>query len=271
MELESQAEAIRRRGLGIAALSYDSVAVLADFASRRGISFPLLSDPGSRIIRAFGLLNPEYPEGDPAHGVPYPGTLVADHAGRVRQRFFESAYAERRTAASALVLQGDSPAGGVTARTPYFSVRIASSNGVASPSNRITLVLELRLEPGLHAYAPGVKGYRPLRLRLDPDPLVTLHEPVYPEPRPYVFAPLRETVPVFEGSFRVLQDVTLAAGKAMAPRLAQPDPRLVLGGSLEYQVCSDRICHPPGSLPVRWTLKLAPLDRERPRQELRRR
>jgi AhpC/TSA family/Thiol:disulfide interchange protein DsbD, N-terminal len=271
VELESQADAIRRRGLGIAALSYDCEAVLADFAARRRISFPLLSDPGSQIVQRFGLLNPEYPEGDPAHGVPYPGTLVADAQGVVRARFFEGAYAERRTAASALVLEGETPASGALTRTRFFSLRTSSSNDVVSPGNRITLLLDIQLEPGLHAYAPGVKGYRPLRLRLDPAPLVTFHEPVYPEPHLYEFKPLGETVPVFEGRFRVLQDVTLAAGKAVAPLLEQPDPSLRLSGSLDYQVCSDRVCHPPASLPVRWTLKLRPLDRERPPEALRRR
>ena len=34
-------------------------------------------------------------------------------------------------------------------------------------------------------------------------------------------------------------------------------------GTLEYQVCSDRVCYPPAALPVRWTIKVRPLDRER--------
>ena len=47
MELQDQLGALRDRGLGVAAISYDSEAVLADFAERRGITFPLLADDDS--------------------------------------------------------------------------------------------------------------------------------------------------------------------------------------------------------------------------------
>ena len=89
MELERQREAIARRGYGLAAISYDPVGVLKAFAERRGVALPMLSDEASAVIRRFGLLNPEYPEGDLAHGVPYPGTFVVDAQGVIRQRIFE--------------------------------------------------------------------------------------------------------------------------------------------------------------------------------------
>jgi peroxiredoxin len=73
VELDKELDAIQKRGLAVAAISYDSVAILEDFARRRQIRYPLLSDPGSVIIRRFGLLNTTFPEGDAAHGVPWPG------------------------------------------------------------------------------------------------------------------------------------------------------------------------------------------------------
>ena len=66
--------------------------VLKDFTVRRKITFPLLSDPDSAIIRRFGVLSPDYPEGDPAHGVPYPMTFITDERGIVRSKFFEGSY-----------------------------------------------------------------------------------------------------------------------------------------------------------------------------------
>jgi len=96
VELESQKEALRSRGLGLAAVSYDSVAILKDFGTRKKIAFPLLSDPQSSVIRAFGILNEaDYPPGHLAHGVPYPGTLVIDAQAIVRSKFFEKTYVER--------------------------------------------------------------------------------------------------------------------------------------------------------------------------------
>jgi len=270
VELDKELDAIAKRGLTVAALSYDSVAILEEFSRRRHIRYPLLSDPGSVIIRRFGLLNPDFPSGDPAHGVPFPGALVLDARGVVQTRLFEKTYAERRTAASFLVHEGESRAAATSdVRTDHFLLRLSSSNAAVAAGNRVTLVLEFQMGEAKHAYAPGVKGYRPLALRLDPQPLVTVHEPVYPAPRDYLYAPLQETVPVFEGRFRVLQDVTLAGGRDVAARLSSGDSTLAITGQLDYQVCSDRVCYPPASLPVSWTLQLIPLDRERSPEELR--
>ena len=48
---------LENSGISVAAISYDSEEVLADFANRRGITFPLLSDDDSSVIRAFGIYN----------------------------------------------------------------------------------------------------------------------------------------------------------------------------------------------------------------------
>ena len=47
----------------MAAISYDSVEVVADFAERRGITFPLLADSDSSVIADFGILNTVAAEG----------------------------------------------------------------------------------------------------------------------------------------------------------------------------------------------------------------
>ena len=57
MELQDRLEELRGRGLAVAAISYDSEAILKDFAERRGITFPLLSDDDSAVITDFGILN----------------------------------------------------------------------------------------------------------------------------------------------------------------------------------------------------------------------
>lgn len=271
MELESQLEGFRKRGLGVAAVSYDDVAILKDFATRKKISFPLLADPDSKVIRAFGLLNDaDYKPGSLEHGVPYPGTFVTDGAGVVRSKFFEKTYPERRTAASMLALGGEAAAAiAGELRNDLFTLRLSASNTHAAPGQRVSLLLDFEMMPNRHAYAPGVKGYRPLRLRIDAQPLVTLHEPAFPASKPYHFAPLDETVPVFEGRFRVIQDVTLAGGRQFAELLKAEDPRLELQGTLEYQVCSDRVCYAPASLPVTFTIKVVPLDRERAPEAIR--
>ena len=83
MELERDLPAIMRQGLGVAAISYDSVAVLKNFADRQHITFPLLSDSGSQTIRKFGILNETVMPGTTFYGIPYPGTYILDRQGKV--------------------------------------------------------------------------------------------------------------------------------------------------------------------------------------------
>jgi hypothetical protein len=273
VELAERIQSFRERGLEVAALSYDAGAVLADFAARKRIPFPLLSDPESKIIRSFGLLNPEYPEGNLAHGVPYPGTFVVDEGGVIVDKSFEEGYIARRTARSlaARLNVGPRPAAESLAREDArITVRVGQSDDTVFPGNRATLVVEVTLAPGLHAYGAGPHAYRPLRLLVAEDPLFLVHDPVLPPTHPFRFEPLNETVPVYEGNVRILQDVTLADRKKLAPLLETSDPRLDVAGTLEYQLCSHTTCHPPDRLPLRWSLRVRPPELERVPEALRR-
>src|SRR5215203_5800374 len=74
-DLQARLPQLTRQGLGVAAVSYDPVPVLADFVKRRGITFPLLSDVGSSTIRRYGIFNTTVPEDNTqSFGVPFPGT-----------------------------------------------------------------------------------------------------------------------------------------------------------------------------------------------------
>ena len=48
-----------KQGIRLAAISYDSEAILKYFADRQHIDFPLLADPDSRVIRDYDVLNTE--------------------------------------------------------------------------------------------------------------------------------------------------------------------------------------------------------------------
>ena len=89
MELQGRVAELKREGLSLAGVSYDSVAVLADFSRRRGITFPLLSDPGSATIKRYGILNTTVPEtNQQSYGIPFPGTFMLNTQGVVTSRFF---------------------------------------------------------------------------------------------------------------------------------------------------------------------------------------
>ena len=54
MQLQTDLKDIEAAGLTIVGISYDSVDVLAKFTEKRKITYPLLSDSGSKTITAYG-------------------------------------------------------------------------------------------------------------------------------------------------------------------------------------------------------------------------
>ena len=191
VELQGRVEALREQGLGVAAISFDSQAVLADFSQRRGITFPLLSDAGSRTIEAFGILNTVADEAlekfgpgrrdptrvDPAleadiskyvtvsapiwfHvGTPFPGTFIVDGEGRVTARFFEEFYRERNTVSSILLKLGAGTERVQASRisTKHVEVTTYLSDASITSGSRFSLVLDIEPQSGMHVYAPGAE------------------------------------------------------------------------------------------------------------------
>jgi hypothetical protein len=256
VELARQEEGFRRQGLGLASVIPEPVATLREFAARHGIRYPILADVGSVVVRRYGLIDASFVS-DSVEDVPYAGTFLLDARGVVEGKYFESETENRRTGASLLMLQGaqGTPAG--EARAEHFAVKTAQSNTEAAPGQRITLALDFELQDKHHFYAPGRHEYRALALRLAPDPLLEVHETVWPSPRPYLFAPLQETVPVYEGRFRSTTDVTLLFRPSLE-RLKAGDTAVTLDATLDYQVCSDTTCYPPATLPLSWRVTLRP-------------
>jgi peroxiredoxin len=70
--------------------------VLAGFAAKSKITFTLLSDPGSKTIIAYGLLNKDAK--GKTEGIAYPGTMVIDQDGVIRAKLFLDGYRDRHTA-----------------------------------------------------------------------------------------------------------------------------------------------------------------------------
>ncbi|MDZ4370655.1 MAG: peroxiredoxin family protein [Phenylobacterium sp.] len=82
-------------GYSLVAISYDAPEVLAQFKARREIGYPLLSDTGSATIKAFNLLDPQYPPGHRAYGVPQPAIFVLSRSGVVQAKLAEEGYRNR--------------------------------------------------------------------------------------------------------------------------------------------------------------------------------
>lgn len=252
MELQRTLDKIRAQGLGLAAISYDPVPILKNFADRCGITFPLLSDQGSAVIRAFGILNEDVQAGTPFSGIPHPGAYIVDPRGRVVAKYFEDDYTERYTGSDILVRQFGAAAGASpsTLETKHLRLSSAASNGRVRPGQRIALTLDLDIKPGMHVYAPGVQGYIPIEWTL----ALPAHPVEFPKSKKMHLKAIGETVPVYEKHVRLVRDFTV--GKL-------PPGPLAIEGTLKYQACDDRQCFLPQTAPLKWTLEVEPLDRER--------
>ncbi len=264
VELQGRLEEIRHSGLGLVAISYDPVPVLADFARRRGITFPLLSDEGSRVIREYGILNTTVPETNHEQfGIPFPGTFIVDPRGIVTSRFFEEAYQERNTVASVMARLGRGlPAPATKISGSHLEVTTYLSDQTAAPGTHLSIVLDVRPAPRVHVYAPGVTNYKPIALTIDATPGLVVRDVQFPASEDFYFKPLNEHVRVYEKPFRIVQDVAIDASPAGTRALSGLD-RLTITGTLTYQACDDKICFNPQALPLQWTVSLKPLDRER--------
>ena len=78
-------------------ISYDSPEVLKKFSDKAKIGFPLLSDPGSKIIDAYHIRNTAAK--GKAEGVPNPGTFILDQAGVIRAKLFLEGFRFRHSTA----------------------------------------------------------------------------------------------------------------------------------------------------------------------------
>lgn len=89
--------------MSVVAVSYDSVEVLKRFAKQRGVTFPLLSDPESRTIEAYGIRNREA-QGSRIDGVPHPGTFIIGPGGVIVGKLFYEGYRRRHTSEEILAV-----------------------------------------------------------------------------------------------------------------------------------------------------------------------
>jgi len=239
------------------------VLVLADFSKRRAITFPLLSDVGSVTIKRYGILNTTVPETNPLFGYPFPGTFILNNDGVVTSRVFEPTYQERATISSVLAGLGrqiDAPVVKTTA--PHLEITSYATDQSAAPGTHFSLVLDIQPVRRVHVYAPGVVGYKPIALAIQPQTALIVRETHFPQPDDYFFKPLNEHVPVFQKRFRILQDVEIDPSREAAPSLKDAKT-MTIAGTLSYQACDDTVCFNPQTVSLSWTIALRPLDTER--------
>ena len=137
--MQNAREKFRQQGVGLAAISYDSQAILRDFTQRQRIEYPLIADPKSEIIRSYGVLNAEAT--GLTKGMAHPGYFYVTPDGKVKEKFFETAYTDRDTAASLILklfpelVEGK----GREVAAPYIKLTLAQSDEAVIPGSHFTV------------------------------------------------------------------------------------------------------------------------------------
>jgi hypothetical protein len=229
----------------------------------------MLGDPDSKTIKAYGVLNPEAT--GMQKGFARPGYFFVDTKGIIREKFFEAKYRERLTGNSIIAKLFPELGQEVveTIEAPHLQLALEQSDPIAVPGTRITLAAEVRLPPDIHVYAPGAQGYKPIRLVMDAMPEMRFTPAIYPESKTLFFPVINERVLVFDGTFRISQDVKVSSGAEFWGSLGKDGKIFTITGTLEYQACDKTTCYLPASVPVKWQLQVLPLDRTRAPVDIR--
>ena len=272
VQLQSAQSRFREHGIGLAGVSYDSQAILREFSERHEITYPLLADPQSAIIKRFRVLNAKAK--DFMKGMAFPGYIYISNDGRILQTFFEENYRERYTANN-LIARLFPELAETDVRTlaaPHVTLRLGQSDLVVGPGSRVTLSVEVTLPVDVHVYAPGAQGYKPILLQFDSASEFRLGPISYPKSQTLFLPAINEKMPVFSGTFRITQDVTVSVAPEFirALRAAGETGKAVgVHGTLHYQACDDKKCFLPESISLAWSLTVMPPDMKRASEGIR--
>jgi peroxiredoxin len=257
VELQTRLTDFQDAGMEIFAISYDTQDGLAEFSRAYGITYTLLSDPESTVIKRFGILNTLIDPGEPGaemfYGIPYPGSYVVDGSGIVLNKYFNQHFATRDTPERILGEAGGEVS--LTEDAPQLAhedddVRVSVFLPGGDLKLELTRLLYVRLEirDGLHVYAaPVPSGFVATEVTLSEMPGIRLGEPVYPSARPLVMEELGLELPTWEGTVDIVIPIT---ANSDLPHAAKPmgQKAITLDISVRYQSCTMRECFLPRTL-----------------------
>lgn len=245
---------MQAHGINAASITYDSREILSNFAATYKIEFPMLSNAGSKVIRAFGIFNTNIPEGHPLmYGIPWPGDFLIAPDGTVRDKLFLPSYEHRPSASQAVLKHFDNAgANSVTIDGGIVSATVSLSTDRCFPGQELGLELDLRLDPGWHVYGKPLPGnYQALELTFS-SPLIDEQALALPAPRPVLLEALGETLPVYAQGFTAHGKLGIKWTPPMpAPFMKgekiDPGP-YEIKGTLRFQACGDTVCEAPRAL-----------------------
>ena len=253
------------------AISYDAVDVLTTFATKHNITYTLLSDEGSKVIRALGLFNENVfehhaaygvPKRDHQWGVPYPGVFLLDEQGHVMQKRFQQSYRERETGVAVLErgfgLTSSVHGTPVHAQAQGIQVAARLDSPTYRSFQRLWLTVDIAIDAGLHVYGqPIPDGFIPLTVEVMPGEGLIVDAPEFPPPTLHRLEGLDEEFYIYEGKLAVTLPLTF---------IHDADDAMVQI-AIRYQACSDELgCFMPQTVTLQVPVQVQDhIDRPRQR------
>ncbi len=234
-------------GIEVYALSYDEPDALRDFQEAHGITYTLLSDPDSAVIRAFGILNTLIAEDDhPWFGIPYPGTYIVDADGIITNKFFDNNLAVRAGPEQLLrACLGESqvttPAGAHAQEVlEEVSVNIRLDAEHLASTVQKDLVATFYVPASKHVYAhPAPEGCIAANIVLDDNASLVQRAIARPAGEPHRLVGTDEEFDVYHGEFELRLPLTVNSADRGGSN------EVTIAGEVCWQSCDDEVCDIP--------------------------
>ena len=239
--------------------------MLAEFAEKQHLPYPLLSDLESEVIRRYGILNTNVDPGDGFYyGIPFPGAYVTDEAGVVVAKLFDDTY-KKRDSAEILIdaalgwIDPDAEAPSASGGDAEIKVTafLHGGRGTLRQGIRRHVVVRFELGNGLHIYGdPVPDGMVATSVKVSGPPGLVAEAPIQPPTAPFRLENLGVDLNVWSGTVDIV--VPIYPTGELASEVRPLDRKsATIEVQVRYQACDDETC----LLPRVETFSLeAPLD-----------
>ena len=266
VQLQGVSSKLLAKGYSLFAISNDPVEILDEFAVAHGITFSLLSDEKSEVIKAFGIMNqliePDEGRSMRWYGIPYPGTYYLNDKCVVTDKDFHQHHARRASGQSVLAralgleVEAD-PDTEVVAESGDISVKLGMSESALQLEVISQMMIDFEVPEGWHVYAPGApEAFTPLSLSVDGEGL-RFGEVNWPDSEIMSDRDLDLAVPVFSGSFRI--SIPVAATSEIIRLGHEISESVNISVAVSFQMCNELECKLPETVKMNLRAKLARL------------
>ncbi|MBW1885804.1 MAG: redoxin domain-containing protein [Deltaproteobacteria bacterium] len=266
VELQEALPKFEAAGLKLYAVSYDDPDALAEFARHHDITYPLLSDKGSKVIRSYGIQNQFVTkEQIPYYGIPFPGSYLVDEAGIVIEKFFSRGLAARESAESVIdsalgeiLLGDDEPTDTGGDEEIRISATYHGGGGNLKSAVIRQLVVRFELAPGLHIYDdPVPPGMVATRIEVSGPPGLNTNDVVKLPTKNLKLPGVDTELHVWEG--RVDFAIPVWADDRIAGLINESEfDEIDIEVKIDYQACDDQACRIPQSETLTVKVPIAP-------------